>query len=55
MIYSMDETVGLIRDTLAELGIDDRTIIIFTSDNGGRIPTAQPGRLAAGTCEVDAG
>jgi arylsulfatase A len=48
MIYSMDETVGLIRDTLAELNIDDRTIIIFTSDNGGRIPTTSNAPLRAG-------
>jgi arylsulfatase A-like enzyme len=48
MIYSMDETVGLIRDTLAELGVDDRTIIIFTSDNGGRIPTTSNAPLRAG-------
>jgi arylsulfatase A len=52
MIYSMDETVGLIRDTLDELRIDDRTIIIFTSDNGGRIPTTsnRPLRAGKGSC-----
>jgi arylsulfatase A-like enzyme len=52
MIYSMDETVGLIRDTLEEQGIDDRTIIIFTSDNGGRIPTSSnvPLRAGKGSC-----
>ncbi len=52
MIYSMDETVGLIRDTLEELGIDERTIIIFTSDNGGRIPTSSnvPLRAGKGSC-----
>jgi arylsulfatase A len=48
MIYSMDETVGMIRDTLRELDIDDRTIIVFTSDNGGRIPTSSNAPLRAG-------
>jgi arylsulfatase A-like enzyme len=52
MIDSMDQTVGRIRETLAELGIADRTIIIFTSDNGGRIPTTSnvPLRAGKGSC-----
>jgi len=48
MIDSMDQTVGRIRDTLEELAIDQRTIIIFTSDNGGRIPTTSNIPLRAG-------
>lgn len=48
MIDSMDQTVGRIRETLAELGIAERTIIIFTSDNGGRIPTTANAPLRAG-------
>jgi arylsulfatase A-like enzyme len=48
MIESMDQTVGHIRQTLNELGIADRTIIIFTSDNGGRIPTTSNAPLRAG-------
>jgi arylsulfatase A-like enzyme len=48
MIDSMDQTVGRIRETLAELGIADRTIILFTSDNGGRIPTTSNLGLRAG-------
>jgi arylsulfatase A-like enzyme len=39
MVESMDATVGRIRAKLEELNIADRTIIAFTSDNGGRIPT----------------
>jgi arylsulfatase A-like enzyme len=39
MIESMDATVGRIRAKLAELKLAERTIILFTSDNGGRIPT----------------
>ena len=35
MVESVDESMGRIMDKLAELGIDDHTIIIFFSDNGG--------------------
>ncbi|BBO33326.1 sulfatase [Lacipirellula parvula] len=48
MVESMDHTVGSIRATLKELGIADHTIIIFTSDNGGRIPTTSNAPLRAG-------
>ena len=39
MVESLDASVGRIRAKLEELKLDDRTIIIFTSDNGGRVPT----------------
>jgi arylsulfatase A-like enzyme len=48
MIHSMDQPIGRIRRTLRELAIADRTIIIFTSDNGGRIPTTSNAPLRAG-------
>jgi len=35
MIESLDQSVGRIMDRLVELGLDQNTIIIFTSDNGG--------------------
>jgi len=35
MIYSVDQSVGRIRETLDRLGIADNTAILFTSDNGG--------------------
>ncbi|GAB6009948.1 sulfatase [Dysgonomonas reticulitermitis] len=35
MVESMDESLGRVLDKLEELGIDDRTIVIFYSDNGG--------------------
>jgi arylsulfatase A-like enzyme len=35
MIQSVDESLGRVVDKLAELGIDDRTVVIFISDNGG--------------------
>jgi arylsulfatase A len=35
MIQSVDEGVGKILDTLRETGLDENTLVIFTSDNGG--------------------
>jgi arylsulfatase A-like enzyme len=35
MIQSMDESVGRVLATVRELGMADRTVVIFTSDNGG--------------------
>ena len=34
-IQSMDDSIGRLMETLKELGIEDNTIIVFTSDNGG--------------------
>jgi arylsulfatase A-like enzyme len=34
MIRNLDRDVGRLLDKLAELGIDERTLVIFTSDNG---------------------
>ena len=35
-------SVGVIMDRLKELGIDDNTLVVFTSDNGSR-PKAKEG------------
>ncbi len=48
MIDSLDQAVGRVRKTLDELGVADRTIVIFVSDNGGRIPTTSNAPLRAG-------
>ncbi len=37
MIESMDQSVGQLLDKLEELGLDDNTIVIFMSDNGGNM------------------
>ena len=35
MVESIDESVGRVTMVLRDLGIDDETLVIFTSDNGG--------------------
>lgn len=52
MLESVDDTVGLIRAKLAELKLAERTVIVFTSDNGGRVPTTanHPLRVGKGSC-----
>ena len=52
MVESMDATVGLIREKLEALNLTQNTAIIFTSDNGGRVPTTSnhPLRVGKGSC-----
>jgi len=52
MIESMDDAVGRVRRTLEELKLAERTIVIFASDNGGRVPTTSnyPLRVGKGAC-----
>ena len=35
MLESIDDGMGMIMETLERMKLDDNTIIIFTSDNGG--------------------
>lgn len=35
MIEAMDDAVGIVLDTLDELGLVENTVVVFTSDNGG--------------------
>ena len=52
MIESMDDAVGRIRRKLDDLKLAERTIVIFASDNGGRVPTTSnhPLRVGKGSC-----
>ncbi|NJB82726.1 sulfatase [Wenyingzhuangia aestuarii] len=35
LVESMDDAVGVVLESLKELGLDKNTIVVFTSDNGG--------------------
>ncbi|MFO0898294.1 MAG: sulfatase [Pirellulales bacterium] len=52
LLESVDDSVGRIRQTLEELGLSGRTLIVFTSDNGGLSsgdePTTDNAPLRAG-------
>ncbi|MBN1465927.1 sulfatase [candidate division KSB1 bacterium] len=59
MVYAMDENIGRLLRSLEELELAERTIVIFTSDNGGlstmarnrRAPTSnEPLRAGKGWC-----
>lgn len=56
MVDRMDQNIGKLMKTLAELGIDENTVIMFLSDNGGcteepggRDDTQQPGIVSTYT------
>ena len=51
MIASVDESVGRIMEALNELNLSDRTVILFTSDNGG-LSTLSNGRQWAPTANL---
>lgn len=46
MVYALDQNVGRLLDKLEALELMDRTLIIFTSDNGGLSTLANPERIA---------
>jgi arylsulfatase A-like enzyme len=49
MIASMDDAVGRVTGKLADLGLADKTVVIFTSDNGGLLrPSTNNVPLRAG-------
>ena len=48
MVQSMDEAVGKIVDTLDAEGVRDRTLIVFTSDNGGLLGPTNNAPLRSG-------
>ena len=45
MVKMLDDHVGIIMKELKDLGIDDNTMVIFTSDNGHEIYYSQEGRI----------
>jgi arylsulfatase A len=55
MVESLDESVGRVVAKLDELGIDDRTLVIFTSDNGGLATREGPHTPATSNAPLRAG
>ncbi|MEE2641133.1 MAG: sulfatase [Planctomycetota bacterium] len=48
MVESVDDAFGRIQETLDELGITDRTLVVFTSDNGGLLGPTNNAPLRSG-------
>ena len=48
MVASMDENVGKLLDKLNEAGLEENTLVIFTSDNGGIRDISEQNPLRAG-------
>jgi len=46
MVLKLDQTVGIILDELEQLDIDDRTMIVFSSDSGHEVYALQEGRTS---------
>ena len=40
-VEEMDESVGRVLATLAELGLEDNTLVYFTSDQGGHLEAVE--------------
>ena len=55
MIHSVDESVGRIVEELRKQKLDDRTVILFTSDNGGLTLKACGGRPVTSNAPLRAG
>ena len=48
MVTAMDKSIGMLLNTLAELGIENDTLVIFTSDNGPERGAGSPGLYREG-------
>ena len=48
MVESVDDAVGRVIETLRELNIENRTVFIFTSDNGGLLGPTNNSPLRSG-------
>jgi len=55
MIESLDQSVGRVLDEIERLGIADRTIVIFTSDNGGNMYNFPGGESATNNSPLRGG
>lgn len=48
MVSSMDTSIGKILDAVKELGIEEETLIVFSSDNGHEMGAGDPGFFREG-------
>ncbi len=55
MVESMDDAVGTLLDTLDRLKLADRTIIVFTSDNGGNMYSEVEGTVPTSNAPLRGG
>lgn len=53
MVLRLDDTVGLILDELDALGIADKTMVIFCSDNGHEVYAREEGRTSGTRWDLD--
>ena len=52
MLESIDDGIGMIRDRLKKLGLSEKTIFVFTSDNGGETNVSSNAPLRGGKSEL---
>ena len=52
MIESIDDGIGMISEKLTELGIEENTIFVFTSDNGGETNITTNANLRGGKSQL---
>lgn len=55
MVESLDENIGRILQALKDSGLDENTIIVFTSDNGGMATSNQPNNIPTSNYPLRAG
>ena len=55
MMELLDDSVGRVRATLKDLGLDDNTVVIFTADNGGTSEKASAGLRGAKALSYEGG
>lgn len=48
MVAAMDVSIGRLLDTLKELGIEEETLVVFTSDNGNEMGAGSGGIFQEG-------
>ncbi|WP_287624747.1 MULTISPECIES: sulfatase [Parabacteroides] len=55
MVETLDDNVGRLMQTLKELGLDENTIVVFTSDNGGMATSRQTNNIPTSNLPLRAG